>query len=268
MGCFGSYSNHSQLLIPCNVEDGGEFPLQKALSILKSNSTCDFGNGVGLICKSNSSHSSPNHLLSRHKKVKRRLRKLTNPFLAYISRLPFYIEESICLTPQIKALISYGGRKVSTLNESATSIPPQLIHMAGPDLPRRESISFAPELPARLLPPSGTIQSYRYEAATRDSGWMLPSDEGYHAQSATLAHERTLAFMKNLLNGPHFDLEQIWNKFSSALFEDKDIDKIMASMVRNPRVKYTPTNTYVVSLFPLLIYRPFLSITPLTRSKV
>jgi carboxymethylenebutenolidase len=41
-----------QLIVPGKVEDGGEFPLKKALEVLKSCDACDFEKGVGLICKS------------------------------------------------------------------------------------------------------------------------------------------------------------------------------------------------------------------------
>jgi len=44
-----------QLLVPGKVD--GEFPLQKALDVLKNCEQCEFGNGVGLICA-----STPNHI--------------------------------------------------------------------------------------------------------------------------------------------------------------------------------------------------------------
>ena len=40
----------SQLLVPGKVD--GEFPLQKALDVLRDCEQCEFGNGVGLICAS------------------------------------------------------------------------------------------------------------------------------------------------------------------------------------------------------------------------
>jgi hypothetical protein len=42
-----------QLLVPGKLEDGGEFPLQKASNVLKECERCEFEKGVGLICKSN-----------------------------------------------------------------------------------------------------------------------------------------------------------------------------------------------------------------------
>ncbi|KAI4676691.1 uncharacterized protein J4E84_009526 [Alternaria hordeiaustralica] len=96
-----------QLLVPGKVD--GEFPLQKALDVLRDCEQCEFGNGVGLI--------------------------------SYLSRIPYYLEEAACQNPAIKALISYGGKSLSTL--SSTALPPQLIHVAGlPDSHRRESCSL------------------------------------------------------------------------------------------------------------------------------
>jgi carboxymethylenebutenolidase len=40
-----------QLLVPGKVEDGGEFPLQKVLEVLKGCGACEFEKGVGMICK-------------------------------------------------------------------------------------------------------------------------------------------------------------------------------------------------------------------------
>lgn len=40
-----------QLLLPGKVEDGGEFPLKKALKLLEGCEGCEFERGVGLICK-------------------------------------------------------------------------------------------------------------------------------------------------------------------------------------------------------------------------
>lgn len=41
-----------QLLVPGKVEDGGEFPLDKALKVLKGCEGCDYGKGVGIVCES------------------------------------------------------------------------------------------------------------------------------------------------------------------------------------------------------------------------
>ena len=41
-----------QLLVPGKVGDGGEFPLKKALEVLKGCDGCEYEKDVGLICKS------------------------------------------------------------------------------------------------------------------------------------------------------------------------------------------------------------------------
>jgi carboxymethylenebutenolidase len=41
-----------QLKVPGKVNEGGEFPLKRALELLKSCDACEYEKGVGLICKS------------------------------------------------------------------------------------------------------------------------------------------------------------------------------------------------------------------------
>ncbi|KAF1946352.1 hypothetical protein EJ02DRAFT_450786 [Clathrospora elynae] len=199
-----------QLLVPGKVEDGGEFPLQRALDALKSCEGCEFDNGVGLI--------------------------------SYISRTPYYVEEAACVNPNIKALISYGGRKFTTLSESPTSLPPQLIHTAGPELKRRGSCSIVPDFAQDALP-TGTVKTYRYDDAKKESNWVLPSDENYHKRNAGIAHTRSLAFLKPLLGGPTFDLEAVWDEHTRYEFGERDVDKTMATMVDEPYVNHIPTMT-------------------------
>lgn len=46
-----------QVLVPGKVDDGGEFPLDRALEALKTCEGCHFGEGVGLVCKHSSFNS-------------------------------------------------------------------------------------------------------------------------------------------------------------------------------------------------------------------
>lgn len=41
----------AQVLVPGKVEDGGEFPLGRALEVLKGCEGCVFGKGVGVVCE-------------------------------------------------------------------------------------------------------------------------------------------------------------------------------------------------------------------------
>ncbi|EUC28647.1 hypothetical protein COCCADRAFT_40871 [Bipolaris zeicola 26-R-13] len=189
----------------CNeAEDGGEFPLQKALDALKNCDGCEFDKGVGLI--------------------------------SYISRIPYYVEEAACQNPAIKALISYGGRKFVSL--SSTNQPPQLIHTSGPPLAHRrqsssESVGISPS----------SVKTYRYEDAEKESGWILPSDPSYHKRNAGIAHTRSLTFLKPLLGGPYFDLEAVWEEHTKYEFGERDVAKTMATMVDQPYVNHIPTMT-------------------------
>jgi hypothetical protein len=61
-----------QLLVPGKVEDGGEFPLQKVLEVLKGCDACEFEKGVGMICKC---YVSASRLYTTSKLVKLRVCK-------------------------------------------------------------------------------------------------------------------------------------------------------------------------------------------------
>jgi carboxymethylenebutenolidase len=163
---------------------------------------------------------------------------------AYLSRIPYYVEEAACQCPEIKALVSYGGKKLNTITQSVKSLPPQLLHIAGPDMPRRESISVVPNA-STPSPVPGIVKSYRYLEAKNDAAWVLPSDEDYHKGSAGIAHTRSLTFLKPLLNGPYFDLEAVWDEHCKYEFGERDVDKTMATMVDQPYVNHIPTLTYI-----------------------
>jgi carboxymethylenebutenolidase len=164
---------------------------------------------------------------------------------AYLTRLPFYIEEAICISPDIKAIVSYGGNAFSSINSDADPLPPQLIHAGGPKTTRRYSTPLLPDPtdPESQRPVSGPVKMHRYPHVKRDTAWMLPADEEYHAQSAALAHTRTLTFLKPLLGGPWFDLEAVWDEHCRYEFAERDVAKTMATMVAQPYVNHIPTMT-------------------------
>ncbi len=164
-----------------------------------------------------------------------------NIYIAYISRLPFYVEEAAIRHPEILAVVSYGGRQLSTLNESSTALPPQLVHIAGPEKERRESCPLTPDPePTR---PAGIVKTYRYTDCTPDSAWILPSDPAYSKRNASIAHTRSVAFLKPFLNGPYFDLEAVWEEHCKYEFGERDVRKTMETMVQEPYVNHIPTMT-------------------------
>ena len=166
---------------------------------------------------------------------------------AYLTRLPFYITEALCLTPDISAVVSYGGSTLSSINTDANPLPPQLIHIGGPKTSthRRRSSAFVsdPTNPEAQRPASGPVQTHRYPRAKAEAAWVLPADEDYHKQSASLAHTRSLLFLKEKLGGPWFDLEAVWDEHCRFEFAERDVAKTMATMVAQPYVNHIPTMT-------------------------
>ena len=73
--------------------------------------------------------------------------------------------------------------------------------------------------------------------------FALPSSVTFNHSAASVAHTRSLAFMKPLLGGPYFDLEAIWDEHTKYEFEDRSVDKTMATMVDEPYVNHIPTLT-------------------------
>lgn len=164
-----------------------------------------------------------------------------------MTRIPFYVEAAAYLSPHIKALVSYGGRKFTSVSSPTNinaTMPPQLVHISGPEKPRRESMSILPDTgpPSNILP-EGSVKTFRYLNAKSDSKWVLPADPDYHSTSAGIAHTRSLAFLKPLLNGPYFDLEAIWDEHCLYEFGERDVARTMATMVAQPYVNHIPTLT-------------------------
>ncbi|KLU81656.1 hypothetical protein MAPG_00741 [Magnaporthiopsis poae ATCC 64411] len=84
-----------------------------------------------------------------------------------------------------------------------------------------------------------TVHAYR-EAL---SGFVLPAHANYRGSSATVAHTRTLTFLRPLVGGPFFDLEAIWDEHCFYEFGDRAVAKTMGTMVAEPYVNHIPTIT-------------------------
>ena len=79
-----------------------------------------------------------------------------------------------------------------------------------------------------------------YEFAA-SSNFSLPDHEHYQAGPASVAHTRSLGFLKNHLGGPYFDLEAIWDEHTLYEFGERNVEKTMATMVAEPYVNHVPT---------------------------
>lgn len=73
--------------------------------------------------------------------------------------------------------------------------------------------------------------------------FVLPSHKSFHASSASVSHSRTLSFLKPILGGPWFDLEEIWEEHTLYEFGERAVEKTMSTMVQEPYVNHIPTIT-------------------------
>ncbi|PGH04109.1 hypothetical protein AJ80_08571 [Polytolypa hystricis UAMH7299] len=98
----------------------------------------------------------------------------------------------------------------------------QLIHLRVDD----------PEYPSK---PGDMTTIYRYPEA-KSPHFVIPYHQDYVHNAASLAHTRTLTFVKKLSAGPHFDLEAIWDEHTHFEFEDRSVSKTLGTMVQEPYV--------------------------------
>ncbi|KAF8639983.1 hypothetical protein AX17_001229 [Amanita inopinata Kibby_2008] len=90
-----------------------------------------------------------------------------------------------------------------------------------------------------IQPPSSEAISYTYTSPS--PYFVLPHTTGYDSGSASVAHSRTLAFLRKHVGGPLFDLEAIWDEHTYFEFEVRSVAKTMGTMVAEPYVNHVPT---------------------------
>ncbi|KAK6544158.1 hypothetical protein TWF694_000865 [Orbilia ellipsospora] len=73
-------------------------------------------------------------------------------------------------------------------------------------------------------------------------GFAEKATINYNRTSANLAYTRTLAALRETV-GPEIDLEDIWGEHLLYEFVEKDVDKTMDTMVKEPYVNHIPTMT-------------------------
>ena len=66
---------------------------------------------------------------------------------------------------------------------------------------------------------------------TSSTYFVLPHTAQYDPASASLAHSRTLVFLRKHLGGPFFDIEAIWDEHTYFEFEVRSVAKTMGTMV-------------------------------------
>lgn len=131
-------------------------------------------------------------------------------------------------------LQQHGIAAIITFSESApdsstvASVLPLLSHTSMPPPP--------PKLEENDAGKSPDVKVHSYPGTT--PRFVLPSAATYDSASASMAHTRSLVFLRKHLGGPHFDLEAIWEEHCYWEFVGRSVAKTMATMV--------------VSLFPCL----------------
>ncbi|KAF5370068.1 hypothetical protein D9758_001389 [Tetrapyrgos nigripes] len=98
-------------------------------------------------------------------------------------------------------------------------------------------------VPANVTPPaaSGPVTVHRYSNSTPH--FILPQAADYDPGAATLAHSRTLVFLRKILGGPIFDIEAVWEEHTYFEFEVRNLSKTLGTMVAEPYVNHVPTMT-------------------------
>lgn len=101
-------------------------------------------------------------------------------------------------------------------------------------------------LPGRHGGPNrGELQTVNTYPAVPGSAsfFTIPAHADYRAGAATVAHTRSLSFLKPLMGGLYFDLEAIWDEHTRYEFADRSVEETMATMVDEPYVNHVPTLT-------------------------
>ncbi|KAJ4412568.1 hypothetical protein N0V85_003661 [Neurospora sp. IMI 360204] len=155
--------------------------------------------------------------------------------VVYVEADPNGIAFAITANPRITCCVNYGDFNPIWAKDISVPI---LAHLPGP-IPQRSKgyIQMFGEDPANLK------AHYYPDLKLLGSSFALPSSVGFNPNAASVAHTRSLTFLKPLLGGPYFDLEAIWDEHTKYEFEDRSVEKTMATMVDQPYVNHIPTLT-------------------------
>ncbi|KAI0384420.1 hypothetical protein F5Y04DRAFT_229251 [Hypomontagnella monticulosa] len=146
--------------------------------------------------------------------------------IIYLPSVEHALLEKIEECSEICAVVCYGVPPGGTVG----SRMPLLSHMAGPKRAEEGGVI------------EGRNEKRHYYPGAKPF-FAIPAHENYHGPSASVAHTRTLSFLKPLLGGPYFDLEQVWDEHTYWEFEARSVDETMATMVEEPYVNHIPTLT-------------------------
>ncbi|KAF3069090.1 carboxymethylenebutenolidase [Daldinia childiae] len=147
--------------------------------------------------------------------------------ITYMPILESVVLETIEANPEICTVVCYGALHTGV---TASKLP-LLTHVPGPLTKAQEDGSKE----------GSNEKKYHYDSAK--SFFAIPAHENYHATSASVAHTRSLSFLKPLVGAPYFDLEKVWDEHTYWEFQARSVEETMATMVEEPYVNHVPTLT-------------------------
>lgn len=129
------------------------------------------------------------------------------------------------------------GADLTLVLESTFSVVAVVTFSPGWDIPSPH-LSHQPgkARPADL--PNTKMHTYP-TVSTAD--FVVPGRKGFSYAAASVAHSRSLKFIKDSVGGPWFDLEAIWDEHTYFEFGDRSVEKTMGTMVLEPYVNHIPT---------------------------
>ena len=151
-----------------------------------------------------------------------------------------FLASAITANPRVACCVCYGP--FEPVAKTKETLIPILAHIPGsvPQRSQMDTTTFG-EDPENVhvkchYYPNLNLKTHHYFAH--------PScTVGFNPSAASVAHTRSLTFLKPLLGGPYFDLEAIWDEHTKYEFEDRSVEKTMATMVDQPYVNHVPTLT-------------------------
>lgn len=84
-------------------------------------------------------------------------------------------------------------------------------------------------------------KEYCYPSIAGRQRWFSPGHDEFDHSADSVAHSRSLQFLKPKMDGPFFDLESIWEEHTCYEFADRSVEHTMSTMVQEPYINHVPT---------------------------
>jgi carboxymethylenebutenolidase len=144
--------------------------------------------------------------------------------VAYTPKLWNRVAGQLSATSAVVGAAVYGD--LGSASDLTASPLPVVQHLAGKS--------------AGLLPRTPELTVYDYPSVTSPL-FSVPFQSEFDYTAESVSHTRNLTFFKNLLGGPYFDLEALWDEHTYYEFENRSLECTMGTMVQEPYVNHVPT---------------------------